>query len=208
MAKSGFSLRSSAAVPFQISQGRVESGKIQIEGEDSKFTNYLRGNVDGSSLDNSVQGYLSLKVLEFVSPFIEESRGKMDVNLKLSGTNSNGNFQGNLALKDGFLRLNGLDAPLDALNGNLRFNENRAIVDNIIGQMGGGSVQVSGVIDLYLNKAPKFDLEMFLANNRLKFFPVNFAEFSEAKLTLTGDKPPYLFGGSAKVKLQWCYSLT
>lgn len=198
--KSGFILRSSSVVPIQVNLGKIESGKLQLDGEDSKIVNFFKANVDGSNIDNSTQGYVSLKLLEFISPFIEEARGKLETNLRLLGNSSSGSFTGSLGIKDGFLRLNGLDAPIDSLNGNIRFNENRAKVESIQGQMGGGSVQVTGGIDVYLNKVPRFNLEMYLANNRLKFFPVNYAEFSEAKLTLTGDKPPYLFGGSAKVK--------
>lgn len=200
LAKAGFSLRSPAAVDFRVQNGLVESGAITLEGESSKLVAKARGKVDGTELDNRLQGQVSMKVLEFATPLIEEARGKLNVDLSVKGDSAHANFQGKVGLQEGFLRLTGLDAPVDELNGTLRFNDSRITMDGVQGQLGGGTAQVAGGLNLYLNKAPKFEIDLFLANNRLKFFPVNFAEISDAKLSFTGDHPPYLFAGTARVK--------
>lgn len=200
IAKSGFQLSNAAPFMIRAQGGMLESGKVTFEGEDSRLVAQLRGKVDGSAADNTLNGNVSLRVLEFVTPLIEEARGKFGVDMRITGGLQEAKFGGSLAFLEGFLRLNGLDAPLENLTGKIKFNGNRATVDGLNGQIGGGSAQVTGGFDLYLNKPPKFELDILLANNRLKFFPVNFAEFSEAKLSFTGDAPPYLFGGTAKVK--------
>lgn len=156
--------------------------------------------MDGTAAEKILEGDISLRVLEFITPLIEEARGKIAVNLRVLGGLQDAKFQGALNFQDGFIRLNGLDAPVDSLSGKIRLNGNRANMESFIGQIGGGSAQISGGFDMFLNRAPKFELDMFLTNNRLKFFPVNFAEFSEAKLSFTGDSPPYLFGGTARIK--------
>jgi translocation and assembly module TamB len=66
--------------------------------------------------------------------------------------------------------------------------------------LGGGTVSASGYVDLYLNQLPSFNVALNLNNNRVKFFPVNLAEFENARLTFTGNKPPYLFSGTAKAR--------
>lgn len=200
IAKSGFSLKNASTIKVKGAAGFLEADKFFLEGEDSKLAVGLKGKVDGSSLKNELDGTLSLKFLEFLNPLIEEGHGKLDIHAQLLGDFYDGNFQGLISMKEGFLRLNGLDAPVESLNGKINLNGSRLTVESMNGLLGGGQVQVSGGMDLYINKPPRFALDLFLTNNRLKFFPINYAEFSEAKLNFTGSAPPYLFGGLAKVK--------
>lgn len=200
LSKAGLSLRSPAPVAVRAQAGLVETGNISLEGEGSKLTVQARGKIDGSSIDNRLKGILSMKMLELTTPLIEEARGRMDVDLSLRGDREHANFQGRIGLQDGFLRLMGLDAPVEGLSGNLRFNDSRITMESVQGQLGGGTAQVSGGLNLYLNRPPKFDIDLFLANNRLKFYPVNYAEISDAKLSFTGERPPYLFAGTSHVR--------
>lgn len=200
VAKTGYHLRSPKPIPLAAANGVLEAEKFLLEGEQSKLYVKATGRVDGTGIDSQVQGDASLKLLEFLTPLIEESRGKMGVTLALTGSVSDAHFRGNLDLQDGFLRLGGLDAPVDSLNGRIRLQGSSVNLDSVTGQMGGGSVQASGSMDVYLDRAPRFDLDLFLANNRVKFFPVTYAEISDAKLSLTGQKPPYLFGGTVRMK--------
>jgi hypothetical protein len=98
------------------------------------------------------------------------------------------------------LRVGGLEAPIDNLEANLKLDDSRVSIEKLNGQLGGGTVNATGGIDLFLNRPPKFNIELYLANNRLKFFPVTFAEISDARLSFTGESPPYLFGGTARAK--------
>ncbi len=200
MGKSGFRLRSPSPVPISANQGVLEIAKLLLEGEQSKLRLRLKGNVDGTGLDNQIQGDVSFRLLELLSPVIEEASGKLGIALGLTGNLNDSRFNGRIDLHDGFLRLAGVDAPVDAIEGAIRFADNRVTIDTITGEIGGGSVQASGTMDLYLNKAPRFDVDLYLANNRVKFFPVNFAEISDGKLSFTGEKAPYLFGGTVRMK--------
>jgi hypothetical protein len=198
--RTGFQLRSPDPIEILAANGVFSVGKMKMVGEGSRLNLKLRGSVDGSSLENSIVGEVSLKILELITPVIEEARGNLGVNLTILGDVVNSKFRGSLQIQDGFLRLSGVDAPVDGVTGFIRFADNRVNLEGFNGQIGGGSVQAKGNIDLYLNRAPKFDLEINLANNRLKFYPVNFAEISDAKIGFTGDKPPYLLSGTARVK--------
>ncbi|MGZ3695517.1 MAG: translocation/assembly module TamB domain-containing protein [Bdellovibrionota bacterium] len=200
LSKAGFSLHTSAPVAIKAQDGLLETDGVTLEGEGSKLVVHAKGKVDGTNLDNRLKGLVSLKLLEFVTPVIEEARGKMDVDLTVKGDSSHAFFKGQIDLLDGFLRLTGLDAPVEGLGGSLRFAETKITADGVQGQLGGGTAQVEGGMNLYLNRAPRFDFDVFLANNRLKFYPVNFAEIADAKLSFTGDHPPYLLGGTAHVK--------
>lgn len=200
VAKSGYRLASDSAFKVTSRSGKLDSGRVAFTGEDSRLTARLSGTVDGSALEHDFGGELSMKALEFISPLIEEARGKIGVDLALAGKVSDARFQGALSFQEGFLRLSGLEAPVDTFNGRIRFSGNRANVESLTGQIGGGPAQISGGFDIFLNRPPSFGLDIFLTGNRLKFFPVNFAEFSEARLSFTGDGPPYLFGGTARVK--------
>lgn len=200
ISKSSFHLRSAGSAEILAKSGLLEASRLVLEGEQSKLLLRMKGKVDGSSVDTQIQGDASLKILEFVTPLIEEARGKMGIALGLGGSISEARFNGNIDLQSGFLRLGGLDAPVDSLDGRVRFANSRISLESVQGQMGGGSIQASGFIDLFLNRPPRFDVDLFVANNRVKFVPVNFAEISDGKLSLTGDKPPYLFGGTVRMR--------
>jgi hypothetical protein len=200
LVKSGFEMTNPAPVAFTVSEGQLEAAPFRFSGDETKLGLRIRGKIDGSSLDSGIEGRASLKLLEFVSPLIEEARGRLAIGLAIGGSLADAKFNGNSNVQEGFLRLSGLDAPVDSFAGRIRFNDSRITVDSLGGQLGGGSANASGTIDLFLNRAPRFDIELLLANNRLKFVPVNYAEIADARLSFTGDKAPYLFGGTARVK--------
>jgi hypothetical protein len=200
LAKTGFSLRLPAPVQVKAANGMVESSGGSLEGQDSHLAFKFRGKVDGTAIDDSLRGNASLKVLEFVTPLIEEARGRMHVDVGVQGDLANASFRGGVSMEDGTLRLGGLDAPVESLEARLRLQGSHVAVERFAGQLGGGTVQASGGLDLYLNRPPRFAIDLYLANNRIKFFPVNYAELSDAKLSLTGNAPPYLFAGTARFK--------
>lgn len=200
VSKTGYNLRVNNPVSITAVNGLVESGNGTLEGEDSRIGFHFKGRVDGTQLDNSAKGTASLKVLEFITPLVEEARGRMRLDIALSGDVRNGSFRGSLHMEEGMLRLSGLDAPLDNLDAHFKLVDSRISIEGFNGQLGGGTVQASGGLDLYLNRPPRFGVDLYLANNRMKFYPVNFAEISDAKLSFAGDAPPYLFSGTARAK--------
>ncbi len=200
MAKTGYNLRVNNAVPITALNGFMESGQGMLEGEDTRIGFRFRGRVDGSKLDNSVRGAASLKVLEFVTPLIKEARGHMRVDVAVTGDLENANFRGNVNMEEGMLRIEGLDASVDNLEAHLKLEDSHLKIDSLTGQLGGGTMQVSGGMNLYLNRPPKFGIDLYLANNRIKFYPVNFAEISDGKLNFSGEAPPYLFSGTVRAK--------
>ncbi len=198
--KSGYSLKMPAAVGIRVANGLAEAERFQLVGEATNLEFRLKGRVDGSAIDNRMEGPASMRLLEFLTPLVEEARGKMQFDLGLAGDLSNAKFHGNVLLEDAFLRFGGLDAPIDNLRGRLRFADSRISLESMVGQLGGGGIQATGSLDFYLNRAPRFDIDLFFSNNRVKFFPVNYADVADGKLSFTGDKPPYLFGGTVKMK--------
>lgn len=200
ISKTGYNLRVNNPIEITSVNGMMDSGKGALEGEDSKIGFHFRGKVTGEDLDNSVKGSASLKALEFITPLVEEARGRMRLDIALTGDIRNGAFRGGISMEEGMLRVSGLDAPVDNLEAQIRLNDSRVQIESLNGQLGGGTVQASGGLNLYLNRPPRFNIDLFLSNNRLKFFPVTFAEISDAKLSFSGDAPPYLFSGTARAK--------
>lgn len=198
--KSNYSISNERADHIQVKEGNFELEALNLLGEVSRLRLLAAGKVDGSNLNISLDGESSLRVLEFLTPLIEESQGRLKSNLSLLGSFAEAKFSGGLKILDGFLRLKGVDASVENLNGGIELNKNQAIFNNMKAGFGGGSLDLSGGAQLFLDRPPIFNIEINGRDNRLKFFPLNFAEFEEAKLNFTGDHPPYLFGGYAKVR--------
>lgn len=200
IAKSGFQLKQFGSSLAQIKEGFFREVPLILEGDRQKAELSLSGSLGGENLSFKASGALPSKILEFVTPLIDEGRGKLNLAFGMNGNLSNADFIGTVTLQDGFFRVSGLDAPIETLNGKFQFAGSRVRLEGFQGQMGGGTVQAVGTTNLYLDRPPKFDIELFLANNRAKFFPVTFAEVGDGKISLTGDRPPYLFGGTIKMK--------
>jgi hypothetical protein len=188
--------------PLRITakDGKVETTSGLLEGEDTKVSFQFHGRVDGSEFDNSLTGVASLKILEFLTPLIEEAHGRMRLNLGVTGDVRNAAFKGNIGVEDGMLRLGGLDEPAEGLDAQLDVSGSHVTIKKLSGQLGGGTVTAKGGMDLYLNRAPHFAVDLDFANNRVKFPYVTFAEVSFANLNFSGNAPPYLFSGTAHFK--------
>ena len=198
--KAGFTIRSNPKKSFKIIHGLVQLPHLNFYGEDTRLDLDASGLVEGRNLKINAKGYLSLKVLEFITSLIEESRGKLDIDASLYGDLDKTQLSGAIAIGNGFMRFSGLDATAQNIIGKIRLFNNRAQIDSIVGLFGGGSVKIGGNADIFLNRAPVLNLELNLRDNRVKFFPVNFAEVEEGKLTFTGEGPPYLLGGLIKTR--------
>lgn len=200
LAKNNLKIRSQHSQNFKISGGVLNIPHLEVAGEDSRLGIDVDGRVNGENLKITSVGYLPLRTLEFLTPLIEESRGKLELNTSLFGNINDTKFSGSIAIKDGFLRFSGLDAAAENLMGKIKLSNNRAEIDSIVGTMGSGSVRLGGGAELFLNKAPVLNLELTVRDNRVKFYPVSFAEVDEGKLTFTGEQPPYQFAGLVKMR--------
>ncbi|NUM87575.1 MAG: translocation/assembly module TamB domain-containing protein, partial [Bdellovibrionales bacterium] len=180
--------------------GEIRTGQAEFSGTDTKVILSTATALDGERIDWSLRGESSLRILEFVTSLIEEAKGKISLNVNLGGSLSQVNGSGKIDLRDGILRVSGLDAPVEELNGRLAFRGQAVQFEGTQARIGGGEVRLAGGLKLHLDRAPEMGIDLFLSNNRIRFFPVNFAEFDEARLSFSGEKPPYLFGGLARVR--------
>ncbi len=188
--------------PVEIAgiDGEIRSQSASIVGTETKLNLTTASALDGSKIDWRLKGDGSLRVLEFVTSLIEEARGQIGIDVNLGGSPAKVNGSGRIAFKGGTLRINGLDAPVEDLNGRLVFRGESVQFEDTNARIGGGEARLGGGIKLHLDRAPEMGIDIFLTNNRIRFFPVNFAEFDEARLSFSGEKPPYMFGGLARVR--------
>lgn len=198
--KTGFSLSLQQPAQLSLNEGKYNTAPIELMGPASKIKLSVSGDMKDGTLKNGLSGESSLKIIEFITPLIEEAQGRIKLNANISGTTRATRFDGGVNLRDGFLRLKGVDATIENLNGDIGLSGDQAELSEMRGSLGGGQIQVSGGVELYLNRPPIFNIELYGRDNRLKFFPVSYAEVEEAQLSFTGDHPPYLFGGQAKIR--------
>ncbi len=200
LSRNDFSLGIDDQAKFNIQSGVVELPPVELVGESSKIAVSGKHSLAGTQRDWKFKGATSLKVFEFVTPLIEEGRGAIGIDFSIGGTAQELLLNGKLNINGGFMRLSGLDAPLEGLSGEMQFHGADLSIRELAAKLGGGDVRATGGMRFFLDKAPRMAFDLFLNDNRLRFFPVNYAEFSEARLSFAGDAPPYLFGGTAKVR--------
>ena len=106
----------------------------------------LKGSIGLSNsppLDLTVTGNLDLSEITAISESWSVT-GAVTLDGRVRGTSTNPNINGIAKISNAALGYEGIYTTLSAVNGDLRFNENRVTFDNLEGRVGGGLVRIRG----------------------------------------------------------------
>jgi len=135
-----------SASPFEFV---LEPSRIRLDKEATFAGAYgTKFNIKGSvglspapPLDLEVRGNFDLAQMTTEDWSVT---GLVALDGRVNGTASNPAINGTLNIKDGSLGRSGVYTTLSALNGDVRFNDNRVTFDNLKGRVGLGDLQIRG----------------------------------------------------------------
>lgn len=87
---------------------------------------------------------VNLGLLRLVTDRVEEGQGAVEGEVRVGGTLADPRLAGGVTVRDGLLRLRGLQTPLEALRLDLRFENSTLRVADAAARVGGGDVRLSG----------------------------------------------------------------
>ncbi|HEX4770120.1 MAG TPA: translocation/assembly module TamB domain-containing protein [Bryobacteraceae bacterium] len=151
-------------------------------------------------LDLAVNGQLALQAFELLDPNVAAG-GYAAVDATIRGPFSQQlsrlAIEGSLALHNGSFSLKGVANGLSAVNGVVHFNRDRASIDSLTAQSGGGTVALSGFINF--GKGPLvYDLKADAQNVRLRYAGA-LSVTASASLHMTGTTENGLVSGSTDI---------
>jgi translocation and assembly module TamB len=138
-------IKNSAPVVAGISmkEARIRSAKFTARDSSLEFTGAIP--LDRSGADLSVRGSVNLIILQLLNPDLA-ARGNATVQASIRGTLRDPLLSGRMDLKNASLYLSDLPNGVDNANGTLLFDRNRATIEKLTAETGGGTIDFTGFV--------------------------------------------------------------
>ena len=149
------------------------------------------------AIDLKAVGLVDLGILQLFNADLR-SAGESTLLASIGGTLANPMVNGSLNLKDGSLFLANFPNGLTAVNGNVRFDRNRATIERLTAQTGGGQLDVGGFVS-FANGGPLvYRLEANAQNVRIRYAG-SLSVTATSNLRLTGTSRSSVLSGTATI---------
>lgn len=170
---------------------------LDIQGKDTALS--VKGSFPyaaGGRLQLSVGGEADLRLFELLDPDMRSS-GQSVMAASITGTLSNPAINGTLRIKNGAFAINGVSNGLSDVNGRLKFDRDRATLEDLTAQTGGGSVSLSGFVSYGVGGPLVYRLKGNAENVRMRYGGGGIT--SNADLQLTGTSRSSVLSGTVAV---------
>jgi translocation and assembly module TamB len=159
----------------------------------------LTGNIslkDKTPLDLHLNGTIDLTVLESLDRDLSAA-GALVTDATIRGPLMQPSVAGRMELKNTNLSLATFPNGLSNANGVILFSGNRATIQSLTGESGGGKVSVTGFTS-YVGGDPAFRFEVAASQMRVRY-PEGVSTVADAKLTWTGTLQRSLASGNITI---------
>jgi autotransporter translocation and assembly factor TamB len=190
----GYSFSNDGEIRMELKDRTLELDKISLRSGDASLS------VDGSLVlgrqyNLIFEGRSALLPFKSLSSKIAVLRGDADFVLAVSGDWENPQINGGVTLANGSFGMKELPYRLGSLNGYVYMDNDRIVLQRLRGKMGGGDVDLSGIVYLKKFSFRRFYVDAKLINITIPFsseFSVNFGgdlllRGTPASRTISGD---------------------
>ena len=137
-----------------------------------------------SGADLAVHGSVNLVILQLLSPDLL-ARGNATVEASIRGSLANPQLNGRMELKRASLYLNDVPNGVDNANGVILFDRNRATIDRLTAETGGGTVTFGGFVEF--SSVLVYRLQARAQSIRLRYQDVSVTMSGQLALNGTSD---------------------
>jgi len=192
-----FELTNAQPMRFTWDGKTMQVASAELKGTGTSLT--LAGSVTPSAkqhLNLRARGALDFHIFNAFDPSLEAG-GSSELDLTIKGTFDTPDVYGSLDLKDASVYLAGVPNGLDKLNGRIFLYRDRANIEGITAQSGGGDLNLSGFIN-YAAEVPTFQLSFKGQEVRVRY-PPGVSTSANADLELTGSMEQSILSGSVSI---------
>jgi translocation and assembly module TamB len=190
--------RNAGPIVVDAVNGVANIRSLEIEGKDTALS--VRGSVaylPQRPMELSVGGSADLRLLELFDRDMQSS-GQSDLAMSVTGTRANPAINGTLRVKNGAFLLKGVPNGLTAVTGLVNFNRDRATLQDLTAQTGGGRVSLTGFVTYGAGGPLVYRLQGNAENVRMRYGGTG-SITANADLQLTGTSKNSLFSGTVTV---------
>jgi translocation and assembly module TamB len=148
-------------------------------------------------VDVSVEGSVNLQVFQLFDPNVVSS-GLSTLKVNVTGPLTDPSVTGTLELKNAAFHLEDFSNGLERANGVIRFDRNRATIQTLTAQTGGGSLSLAGFVTFGGGGPLVYRLEGKAANVRVRYASA-VSITSDADVRFTGTSESSLLSGNITV---------
>ncbi len=191
-------LKNAEPVRLTLKNAVVQVETAHLTGPATNVT--LAGNIalkePKNPLDLRLNGTIDLNVLESLDRDVSAS-GALVADARIRGPLTQPLVAGQMQLKDANLSLATFPNGLSNANGTILFSGDRATIQNLTGESGGGKVSVTGFLS-YVGGEPAFRFEAAASQMRVRY-PEGVSTVADAKLAWTGTLQRSLASGTITI---------
>ena len=191
-----FALHSTAPTKFEFSRGAVMLDRLELAGTDTTLR--VSGTADPKQMNLSADGTFSLKTLQLLDNNIETAQGVALLHASARGAIQKPTLAGTMQIRGGAIGLRGFANGLTKLNGALVFDQDRATIQNLTAEAGGGKLSLAGFVTFGGTSPLAYHLESHAEETRLRYAN-GVSVTTNANLRLTGTNKNSLLSGTARI---------
>jgi translocation and assembly module TamB len=162
---------------FSVNAGEVLIKSLNFSGPGTKVS-ITGGARILKDMDVAFTGDINLSLLRLLFKEVEFADGVAEVKLTVQDEWKNPDVNGVLRLKNGEIKIKDVHQKFSSLNGKISFNQNRIVADSLTGEMGGGTLRMTGWVQL-----AEFSLQDFSAKASFENVTVRYPEGLTATLS-------------------------
>jgi len=185
-------------IVLEASNGVATVRSFQIAGPDTKLA--VTGSfpyLQGRSINLHVNGSADLRLFQLLDPHVH-STGASFVTASLEGTVADPRVTGTLELKNGSFFFENAPNGLTDVNGTVTFDRDRATIQKLTAQTGGGALSLGGFVSFARPGHLIYRLEANAENVRVRYAG-GASVTANSRLQLTGTSENSIVSGTATI---------
>jgi len=183
---------------IRIDAGRLIVQSMILAGPGTKLS--VSGDTQlGTDVDLIFNGDANLSLLRVLYRDVEHGDGTALVKLSVSDEWSNPEVAGELLIKDGQIKIKDIPQKFTALNGTISFDRNRVLTEGIRGEVGGGSITVTGTAQVQGSALVDFSSKAVIENVTVRY-PTGMTATLGGSLYYDGDPSSQTLSGEVAIR--------
>ena len=195
---SAFALHNARPILLDLANGVASVRDLELLGQDTRVSvNGSVGYLQKKPINLAVDGSISLQAFKLLKPDIATS-GAAIVKASVAGTLAAPSLSGRLDLRGGAISSQDLPNGLSNWNGSITFDRNRATIESMTAESGGGQLTVGGFVSFGGTTPFGYHLVARAEDTRVRS-PGGISITANADVRLTGTSGSGLLSGRASV---------
>lgn len=192
------SFRNSGPVEIEADDGIATIRNLRITGNNTNLSAAgTIGLLDSRPLNINVNGSAGLQLLELLDAKLD-STGESSLSAAISGSLANPSVNGTLKIANGSFFLQDVTNGLTGVNGTILFNKDRATIQTLTAESGGGTLRLGGFVTFGTPGPLIYGLQAQADKVRLRYAG-GISVTANADLRLSGSSTSSLLSGTTTV---------